>query len=60
MIEHKNIHEAINAVMSEVGYVRKQKSDQLKYTYLGEQGDWFKISFEGKEGWVSKDYSRKL
>ena len=31
-----------------------------KYTYLGEQGDWFKISFEGKEGWVSKDYSRKL
>jgi hypothetical protein len=31
-----------------------------KYTYLGEQGDWYKISFGGKEGWVSKDYSKKL
>jgi hypothetical protein len=36
--EHKNIDEAINAVMAEVGYVKKQKSDQLKYTYLGEAG----------------------
>ncbi len=31
-----------------------------KFTYLGEQGDWFKINFNGKEGWVSKDYSKKL
>ena len=31
-----------------------------KYTYLGEQGDWYKIDFQGKEGWVSSDYSKKL
>lgn len=36
MTEHKSIHEAINAVMKEVGYVQKQRSDQLKYTYAGE------------------------
>lgn len=31
-----------------------------KYTYLSEQGDWYKIDFNGKEGWVSKDYSKKI
>lgn len=31
-----------------------------KYTYLGEQSGWFKINFQGKEGWVSSDYARKL
>lgn len=31
-----------------------------KYTYLDEQGGWYKIDFNGKEGWVSADYSRKL
>lgn len=36
VIAHKNIHEAINAVMQEVGYVQKQKADTLKYTYAGE------------------------
>ena len=36
MIEHKNIHEAINAVMEEVGYVKKQKSNDVKYTFAGE------------------------
>lgn len=36
VIAHKNIHEAINAVMQEVGYVQKQSSDTLKYTYTGE------------------------
>jgi len=36
MIEHKNIHEAINAVMEEVGYVKKQKSQDVKYTFAGE------------------------
>ncbi len=38
MIEHKNVHEAINGVMHEVGYVQKQKSEKLTYTYLGEAG----------------------
>lgn len=31
-----------------------------KYPYLGEQGGWFKISFNGQEGWVSGDFARKL
>ncbi|GMR19017.1 MAG: hypothetical protein BMS9Abin34_141 [Patescibacteria group bacterium] len=31
-----------------------------KYQYLGKQGDWFKIDFKGKEGWVSAEYARKL
>jgi hypothetical protein len=35
-VEHKDIHEAINAVMQEVGYVQKKKSGDLKYTYAGE------------------------
>ncbi|MEX0587240.1 MAG: SH3 domain-containing protein [Patescibacteria group bacterium] len=37
-----------------------QAPEGSKYTYLGEQGDWFKIQFGSKEGWVSKDYSKKL
>lgn len=31
-----------------------------KYNYLGEQNGWFKISFNGQEGWVSGDYAKKL
>lgn len=31
-----------------------------KYTYLGKQGDWFKIDFNGQTGWVSADYAKKL
>ena len=31
-----------------------------KYTYLGQQSGWYKISFEGGEGWVSGDYAQKL
>ena len=31
-----------------------------KYTYLGEQSGWYQIDFQGKEGWVSSDYARKL
>jgi len=31
-----------------------------KYTYLGEQGDWYKIDFNGNEGWISADYAKKL
>jgi hypothetical protein len=38
MIEHKNIHEAIHAVYGEVGYVRKQSSQELRYTYASEAG----------------------
>ncbi len=37
-MEHKNIHEAIAAVMAEVGYVKKEQSGNLKYTYAGEAG----------------------
>lgn len=35
-MSEKNIHEAINAVMKEVGYVQKEKSLKLPYTYAGE------------------------
>ncbi|NIT03720.1 PEGA domain-containing protein [Candidatus Saccharibacteria bacterium] len=30
------------------------------YTYLSEQGGWFKIDFQGREGWVSAEFSKKL
>lgn len=33
---NKNIHEAINAVMQEVGYVRKSRAANLNYTFAGE------------------------
>lgn len=36
MSEAKNIHEAINAVMKEVGYVQKTKTAGLNYSYAGE------------------------
>jgi len=32
----ENIHQAINQVMQEVGYVKKQKGANLNYTYAGE------------------------
>ena len=32
----KDIHEAINEVMQEVGYVKKQKAKDLNYTFAGE------------------------
>lgn len=31
-----------------------------RYPYLGEEGGWFKITFDGREGWVSGDFARKL
>lgn len=34
--EHKNIHEAIAAVMTEVEYVQKQKAPGLNYSFAGE------------------------
>jgi len=36
MIEHKNIQEALHGVYSEVGYVQKQKSAGLNYSFAGE------------------------
>ena len=36
MIEHKDIHEAVIAIMHEIGYVQKQKSANLNYSYAGE------------------------
>jgi len=36
MTEHKNIHEAILAIYKEVGYVQKQSSQNLNYTFAGE------------------------
>lgn len=36
MIEHKNIQEAIRAIYAEVGYVQKQRSAELRYTFAGE------------------------
>lgn len=35
-VQHKDIHEAVNAVMQEVGYVQKKRSGELRYTYAGE------------------------
>lgn len=37
-MEHKNIFEAISAIYGEVGYVQKQSSRQLNYTYASEAG----------------------
>lgn len=34
--EHKNVHAAKLAVMKEVGYVQKQRSNGLNYTFAGE------------------------
>lgn len=36
MSEAKSIHEAINAVMKEVGYVQKTRTQGLNYSYAGE------------------------
>lgn len=36
MQDHKDIHEAVVAVMHEIGYVQKQKSPNLNYSYAGE------------------------
>lgn len=36
MTTSKNIHEAINAIMAEVGYVQKTRSGGLNYTFAGE------------------------
>ena len=38
MIEHKDIHEAILAVYGEVGYVQKESSQALNYSYASESG----------------------
>lgn len=35
-MEHKNIHEAINAIMNDVGYVKKQRAANLNYSFAGE------------------------
>lgn len=35
--ESKNIHEAILAIMGEVGYVQKERSPNLNYTYASER-----------------------
>lgn len=34
--QHENIFQAINAIMSEVGYVKKQRAAALNYSYAGE------------------------
>ncbi len=36
--EVKNVHEAIVAIMEQVGYVQKVKSPNLNYTFAGEAG----------------------
>jgi hypothetical protein len=36
--EHKNVYEAIQAVYGEVGYVQKETSKQLNYSYASEAG----------------------
>lgn len=36
IVQHKDIHEAILAIYGEVGYVQKQKSPELRYTFAGE------------------------
>ena len=34
--QHENVFQAINAIMSEVGYVKKQRAANLNYSYAGE------------------------
>ena len=36
MPEVKNIHEAVNAIMNEVGYVKKSRAANLNYSFAGE------------------------
>ena len=36
MTDHKNIHEALHAIYQDVGYVQKQSSQNLNYTFAGE------------------------
>jgi len=36
MTDHRNVFEALNAVMSEVSYVQKQRTPGLNYSYAGE------------------------
>src|SRR3990167_199841 len=36
MTDNKNIHEAIHAVMQEVGYVKKERAANLNYSFAGE------------------------
>jgi len=35
-MDHKNIHEALHAIYNNVGYVQKQKGENLNYTFAGE------------------------
>lgn len=41
---------------SEIGRVKTGDKIEL----LQESEDWFKIQFEGKQGWISKEYAKKL
>lgn len=36
MTDHKDIHDAIHAVYNDVGYVKKERSANLNYTFAGE------------------------
>ena len=49
------VREEATTAASESGRVEPGK----KYELLDEVTDWFKIKFEGKEGWVSATYSEK-
>jgi len=35
-MDHKNIQEALHAIYNDVGYVQKQKNDNLNYSFAGE------------------------
>jgi hypothetical protein len=47
-----------STVSAELGRVKPSE----RYTYLGqnEAGDWFKIEYQGKEGWISSQYAKKV
>ena len=36
--------------------VQSQKSENGQMTITGESGNWYKVSYGGKDGYVSKDY----
>lgn len=44
------------ATSSEVGRVKPKE----KYEVIQETKDWVKISFQGKQGWVSSQYTKKI
>ncbi len=47
-----NVRKGPSTKYSRIGYLYKNKSVEI----LSTNGSWYKVNFNGKEGWVSKEY----